>query len=255
MKAPDWSKDDVELYCGDCLEILPQLPAGSVDAVVTDPPYGIETKFGEIATRAGYGDGKGKGTRKLQFAWDGPGVRHVSHEGLCLAFELCQASAACVVWTGFDAANCYADAARRYGFTVKPMAWIKKCPPPAGFGCWWPSAFELGFYGYRRGAWFGDTDVCRRNTWEHDSYRHGQPGKVGHPTQKPLALMNHHVASIVPPHGLCIDPFMGSGTTGVACVKTGRKFIGIEKEPKYFDIAVKRIEEAFESIGLFRGTS
>lgn len=74
--------------------------------------------------------------------------------------------------------------------------------------------------------------------------------RVGHPTQKPLAVMRWTLAEL----GLCgtvIDPFMGSGTTGVACAQLGRKFIGIEIEPKYFDIACRRIEQAYAQGKLF----
>lgn len=72
----------------------------------------------------------------------------------------------------------------------------------------------------------------------------------GHPTQKPLSLMEWCLG-FVPDAGTILDPFMGSGTTGVACVNLGRKFIGIEIEPKYFDIACRRIEEAYKQPRLF----
>ena len=71
-----------------------------------------------------------------------------------------------------------------------------------------------------------------------------------HPTQKPVALMRWCI-EFFPLAGTILDPFMGSGTTGVACAKLGRKFIGIEIEPKYFDIACKRIEEAYRQPDLF----
>jgi site-specific DNA-methyltransferase (adenine-specific) len=71
---------------------------------------------------------------------------------------------------------------------------------------------------------------------------------TGHPTQKPVSLM---VQLVKKTHGLVLDQFMGSGTTGVACVQLGRKFIGIEREPKYFDIACRRIEQAYAQRPLF----
>jgi DNA modification methylase len=67
---------------------------------------------------------------------------------------------------------------------------------------------------------------------------------VGHPHQKPLRVMRWLVDLCAPPAAAILDPFMGSGTTGVACVQTGRKFIGIEIDPGYFEIAKKRISEA-----------
>jgi DNA modification methylase len=117
---PDYERDGIRLYCGDCRDVLPHL--SGVDAVVTDPPYGIVNEFGENT---------GNGTRTMQFEWDCPEITDVVCEALTTSLEV------------------------------------------------------------------------------------------------------------------------GSGTTGVACARYGRKFIGIEKEPKYFDIAVKRIEAEFDRAPLF----
>jgi DNA modification methylase len=76
-----------------------------------------------------------------------------------------------------------------------------------------------------------------------------EPGRE-HPTQKPVALMRWCIAKLSKAETI-LDPFMGSGTTGVACVKLGRRFIGIEREPKYFDIACRRIAEAYKQPDLF----
>jgi adenine specific DNA methylase Mod len=74
-----------------------------------------------------------------------------------------------------------------------------------------------------------------------------------HPSPKPLDTMRHIVQLASPAGGIVLDPFMGSGTTGVACVRTGRKFIGVEIEPKYYAIARRRIEEAYADFALFDG--
>ncbi len=78
--------------------------------------------------------------------------------------------------------------------------------------------------------------------------------RVAHPTQKPLALMKWCIQQAGDPQTI-LDPFMGSGTTGVAAIQLGRKFIGIEREPKYFDIACKRIEQAYAQRSLFEGAN
>ena len=241
------------LYRGDCLEVLPTLAPGSVDAVVTDPPYGIVNKFGETTFFKRHGGSDGK--RRMQFDWDDDGIAEVVNQGLTLAADACCCSASVHCFVGFDTANAYAQPFRDVGFTIKPFAWTKACPVPPGKGNWWPSAFELAFYGYRNSPYFGDSSPVRCNVWEYDSYRFGQPGKVDHPTQKPLAMYRRIVSSIVPPSGLTLDPFMGSGTTGVACAQTGRRFIGIEKERPYFDIACRRIEEAHGVGGLFESVA
>lgn len=238
-RKPDWQRDGVELHLCDCLELLPTLEVGSVDAIVTDPPYGIVNKFGE---------NNGNGKRTMQFSWDNAGA---IGQAIGQAIGLCGESAAAFVFTGFDTVEFARESLRQNGFTVKPAAWVKECPPPAGFGNWWPSGFELAMYGYRNSPWFGDDDPKRCNVFTFDSYRYGQPGKVDHPTQKPLKLMVKIVSAIVPPEGVAIDPFMGSGTTGVGCVRLGRKFIGCEIDPRYFSIAVRRIEAEMDRYPLW----
>jgi len=136
---------------------------------------------------------------------------------------------------------------------VKPLAWVKSCPPPAGKGNWWPSGFELGYYGYRNSPYFNDENPKRSNVWTCDSYRHGQPDKVDHPTQKPLRLILEQVSAIADCDSLVADPFMGSGTTGVAAVRLGRQFWGVEIDPGYFDIAKKRIQDELNRYPLFEG--
>lgn len=238
---PEWTSPcgTVRLIQGDCLEVLPTLEKGSVDAVVTDPPYGIVNQFGAAVGDHG-------GVRRMNFDWDTPETTDTVIAALEIAVSMCKKSAACFIFCGGDQFGRVLDVPRQAGFVVKPAAWVKKCPPPAGKGNWWPSAFELAVYGYRHSPYFGDTDVKRSNVFVADSYRFGQPGKVDHPTQKPLDLVVRLVSAIVPREGIAIDPFMGSGTTGVACARLGRRFIGIEKEPKYFDIAINRISEALK---------
>jgi site-specific DNA-methyltransferase (adenine-specific) len=220
------------LYLGDCLEILPTLP--KVDAVITDPPYGIPHNFGTQVQKDG-------SRRTLAFAWDGAAV----NDGVLHACSIAAEKADAQFWfCGITQASHIAERLRAAGMTDKMAAWVKTCPPPAMPGNWWPSGYEVAIYAYRSGAWFGDTDPKRSNVFYSDSYRYGQPGKEDHPTQKPLGLMSRLVAALVPPGGAAIDCFMGSGTTGVAAIQQGRAFIGIEREPKYFDIACRRIEQA-----------
>jgi site-specific DNA-methyltransferase (adenine-specific) len=221
---------DATLHLGDCREILPTL--GQVEAVVTDPPFSIRHKFGEAK------GSRGKGTRVLQWAWD----ENMSRDDVVAALRLaCDRARSFFTFCGLSQATLIGDALAEHGFTCKPAAWVKECPAPAGKGNWWPSAMQMAVYGYRTGAWFGDDDPKRTNVFVADAYRFGNPDKNGHPTQTPLVLMERYVRSMVRPGGLALDPFMGSGTTGVAAIKLGRKFIGIEIERKFFDIACQRI--------------
>lgn len=190
---------DCTLYLGDCREILPTL--GKVDAVVTDPPYGIgfagqPTKWQRRAGQA-------------PEAWDNQTVAQLSD---FLAKGNIQ-----VVWGG----NYYSLPTTR-GW----LSWFKPDAPPS------MASFELAWTNQDRNARQISCSIGATNA-----------ERVGHPTQKPLAVMLWTLQQF-PDVDSVFDPFMGSGTTGVACVKLGRKFIGIEIEPKYFDIACRRIQAA-----------
>ncbi len=223
---------DATLYLGDCLEILPTLPM--VATLITDPPYGIISRFGV--------QNKKNGVRTLSFKWDGP---HVNELVINAIIESSKLSKSFFTFCGTSQIS-HIEAVLAGDFTVKPAVWIKSCPPPAMPGNWWPSGFEYALYGYRPNALFADTNTRRCNVFYSDTYRNGirSAEKVAHPTQKWLPLMEHIVCSLANPGQVILDSFMGSGTTGVACINTGRKFIGIEIDPGYFEIACKRIEAA-----------
>jgi site-specific DNA-methyltransferase (adenine-specific)/modification methylase len=199
---------DARLILGDCREVLQGIEY--VDALVTDPPYGINfagqpTKWQRLAG-------------KQPEAWDTATPDDLVAKAL-------QASRYAIVWGG----NYFA------------------LPPAKGWLSWWkPDAppsmghFEL--------AWTNLDTPTRQICW---SIGATNQERVGHPTQKPLEVMRWCIERIPFPNRLILDPFMGSGTTGVACVKLGRSFVGIEREPKYFDIACRRIEKAYAQPDLF----
>lgn len=184
------------LIHGDCRDVLPTL--GKVDAVVTDPPYGIGiTKSNRIAVSVGMG---GKN-------WD--------NKPADLSFL--DVDVASIIWGG----NYFAMPACR-GFLV----WDKN-----------NSGRDFADCEY---AWTNINMVARRFVMRPQN----MDGGKDHPTQKPVALMKWCLG-FLPEAKTILDPFMGSGTTGVACVKMGRAFIGIELDPDYFDIACRRIAEAY----------
>ncbi len=194
---------DCTLYLGDCLEILPTL--GKVDAVVTDPPYGIGDRMqgGTWGAATKYADFRG---------WDvAPTAETFS---LLLGI-----SRQAVIWGGnyfgLPRSRCW-------------LAWDKQNAVPT----------------------MADVELAWTNL-ERPAKRLSCPVGVhawSHPTEKPLRLIEWSVGHTA---GDVLDPFMGSGTTGVACVNLGRKFIGIEIEPRYFDIACKRISETYKQPRLF----
>lgn len=239
VNQPYYEQDGIVIFHGNAMQFVQALP--EVDAVVTDPPYCIVNQFGESMHDVGK-RGR-KAPRLMQFEFDQPeGTIETVVEAVGVASSKAKA------------VHCFCDAEhygsiskklRIEGYTVKPWARVKKCPPPPMPGNWWPSAFELAMYAYKPGAWFGDDSGKRCNVYECDGYRHGirASEKVDHPTQKWLPMIEYIVNTIVPEGGLCVDPFMGSGTTLVAAKLTGRRAIGIEIEERYCEIAAKRLAQ------------
>lgn len=232
VHQPYYEQDGIVIFHGDAMQYVQTLP--EVDAVVTDPPYGIVGKFGASDLY---------GKRNMQFAFDQPEgiMEHVA----AVVDVVAEKAKALHLFCDPDHYGNIAKQVRKHGYTVKPWARIKKCPPPPMPGNWWPSAFELAMYAYKPGAWFGDESGKRCNVFHCDGYRHGIRAneKVDHPTQKWLPMIEYIVNTIVPEGGLCVDPFMGSGTTLVAAKLTGRRAIGIEIEERYCEIAAKRLSQ------------
>jgi site-specific DNA-methyltransferase (adenine-specific) len=256
-----------QLYRGDCLKIIRNLPAASVDAVVTDPPYGQSNEV-----------------------YDGPIAASDSLWHQCR--RVAKANAAIVSFAGSPTYHRIASAIERGGWRVRQMwAWvytngfITSAWPREGFDRLAPSMEPMCFattgkvlltlkreggYGWKRDRnGVGRPGFSERASTHGKAAAHGHwprnlvadaPGfqyfalnpnsprlraeKHCHPNQKPLALMDWIISKIVPPGGTVLDPFMGSGTTGVACLETGRRFIGIEIDPDYFKIARRRIRAA-----------
>lgn len=217
-------KDKIEterytLYLADCLDVLPTLEAGSMDAVVTDPPYGI----GYDASHKKYLGGIDRGIAE----WD----RNPFDPTAILMLQL-----QTIIWGG----NCFASRLpdfpgwlswvkiNKNGTKIRQaemeLAWTNCVNRPQSFRWTWIGA---GMEGEGNAVY----------------------GGLVHPCQKPVALMEWCIDFT---KSECVlDPYMGSGTTGVACMKLGRKFIGIEIDEKYFAIAAKRIKEAAETPMLY----
>lgn len=190
------------LYLGDCRDILPTLP--KVDAVITDPPYGIGEHGGGFRGR------KGQNIRVHEnLGWD---KSRPDAETFSL---LLAAAPEQIIWGG----NYFADL----------------LPPSKGWLYW--QKLMGGDFADGELAWTTRDKALR----EFTKCPKGQGAE--HPTQKPVTLMEWCIG-FFPEAQTILDPFMGSGTTGVACMNLGRSFIGIEREPKYFDIACRRIEDA-----------
>jgi len=203
---------DATLYLADCMEVLPTLP--KVDCILTDPPYGLGDKW------------QGGGGSKLSswrfdpseaMAWDADTAAGV--------VALANAAPSVAIWGG----NYY------------PM------PPSRCWLLWDKKQNDQWTTGQAEMAWTNLDRTVR--VFRFAQCEQANEGPKLHPTQKPLALMAWCLQWL--PGATVLDPFMGSGTTGVAAIQLGRKFIGIEREPRYFDIACERISRAVAQGRLF----
>ena len=203
---------DVRLICGDCLAVLPTLDAGGIDAVVTDPPYGMEndcdyTRF----TMGPRGHGAAASRKYAPIVGDD----RPFDPGPWLDFPMA------ILW----GSNHFA-ASLPVGTS---LVWIKRLDD--AFGSFLSDA-EIGWMKRGHGVY------CRR-----DLSMTSIAKKRVHPTQKPVGLMTWCIGRLdLKPGATILDPYMGSGTTGVAAVRLGFGFIGIEVDPRYFEVARRRIE-------------
>ncbi len=208
------------LYLGDCREILPTL--GKVDAVVTDPPYGIREASGKNASRGYLAKAKDYGSA----TWDDA----IAQDAVDLAISIAR-------WSVVFGGNYY------------------NLPPTS---CWlvWDKLNGTTNFADCELAWTNLSKAVRRlqYLWNGMLRANGEL-RGDHPTQKPVGVMKWCIQQLPEPKRTILDPFMGSGTTGVACQKLGRQFIGIEIDQKYFDIACRRIEQAMKQPDLFVETA
>ena len=222
---------DAVLYLGDCRDILPTL--GKVDAVVTDPPYSANTHKQAKTTK-----GNRWGVKLVSFG-------ALTNEDFDEIVESCLG-----VSGGWVVLTCdYTHAARFYQHPafVRLGAWVKPNPMPQISGDRPGQGFETVLIlhsGLRRKSWTRGGGAA---VWTVPT--HGGGSEV--PTQKPLPLVASFISDFTFAGETVLDPFLGSGTTGVACALAGRRFIGCEALVEHFDIACRRIEEAYRQPRLF----
>lgn len=221
------ANEPVTLIQGDSLDVLREMPDG-LNCILTDPPYGTG---GNVR--------RSKGTSK---SWDREKVRHAWDQwnSTWLLESLSLAQNVTLFCPDVRLAEVMAIRS-----DWRLLMWCKTDPMPLWNG----------------GPSFGTESIVAfkklRKTTKPNWFAASTPRAerdadyTGHPYQKPLALMKWLVEICCPPGGIVVDPFMGSGTTGVACIQTGRRFIGIELDPTHFAIARRRIDAALGVNSLF----
>jgi site-specific DNA-methyltransferase (adenine-specific) len=198
----------IEIYNADCLDVMREMEDGSVDAVITDPPYGIK----RFKKGFGYTRFKGYGTETKGIEWDNK-PEQIYFD------EMFRVGKLQIIWGAnnfaLPASECF-------------LVWNKRQTIP-NF-----ASAELAFC---------NAEGVTAKVFDYSIHRHNHNDKF-HPTQKPVSLMKWCLELTTNEGDLVLDCFAGSGTTGVACVQTGRRFIGVEIDPDYYAIAKRRIQEA-----------
>lgn len=212
--------ENIELYLGDCLEEMKGLADKSVDLVLTDIPYGGVNR-------------KSNGLRNL----DKEDADIVNFDLDLVVEEMIRVSRGSgYIFCGWEQISKIIRIVRESDLSNRLLVWEKTNPSPMNGDVIWLSGTEFCVYWKNKNAIFNEH--CKNGVFKFPS---GQ-SKI-HPTQKPLELFEYIMSVSSKENDLVLDPFMGSGTTGVACVKLNRKFIGMEISPNYYEISKKRITD------------
>lgn len=212
---------DVTLLLGDCLELMKSIPDHSVNLILCDLPYG------EVSQ-------KSSGLRKLDRG-NADRCEMDLFEVASHFNRICTGSI--YAFCGTEQISTLVFHFRSFGLTTRVGVWEKTNPSPMNGTRLWLSGLEFCVFARKPKATFNEH--CKKALWKAPSGR----SKV-HPTEKPVSLMERLILASTNEWDVVLDNCMGSGTTGVACINTNRRFIGIEKDEKYFEIASNRIKEA-----------
>lgn len=219
------------MYLGDCLSVVPTL--GSVDHVITDPPY--EAAAHTLQRRVKRGGGVAV-VEPLSF----PPITEETRARAAAMFAT-QALRWTIVFCQVEAAMAWANAARDGGASIRRIGvWVKPDGQPQLSGDRPGMGYETIVFCHAAGRsrWNGGG---RSSVFVHNKNDPTLAGGHSHPTQKPSSLMVELVSLFTDPGETILDAFAGSGTTGVACLRLGRKFVGVECDPRHYEMAVSRL--------------
>ena len=222
-----------QLINGDCFEILRSMPDESIDCVITDPPYGVnfrsnrrQEKF-EVIQNDNFLD------------WILPTYKEI--------YRVLKKDSLCISFYGWPQVDVFLGCFKAVGFTPKShLVFIKNV---FGLGHWTRGQHESAFLLAKGNP--KKTNDAKSDVIEYCNSWNREVDQI-HPTQKPTETMIALVDRFTSPNETILDPFMGSGTTGVAALEMGRNFIGIEIDKKYFNIAQKRIKAVADQGKLFK---
>jgi len=249
----------LEIIHGDCLEVLPTLAAGSVDCVVTDPPYGHNNNNnGDLIARWEAALGLVPANPETDWrpiANDGPEANDLFRASLREWYRLLKPGCCCCCCCGggggpdpqFARWSLWLDEV----FSFKQMVvWDKG---PIGMGWHYRRSYETVLVATKPGAackWYDNSHKVENIIRPSSGIRKIIPNADQHPTAKPVSLARHFILLHTKPGDLVLDPFCGTGSTALACAETGRNFLGIELSAEYVEIARKRVARATEQLRL-----
>ncbi|SDR52772.1 DNA-methyltransferase [Paraburkholderia tuberum] len=238
------------LFLGDCRAVMPELAAESIDMVWTDPPYGHNNADGDLLSRMDVVLRSARKTRATPIANDSPdSMREVVDGMLTQAARVLRADCCCCCCCGGGPRPTFAWLALRMdekGLSFfHSVIWDKRNP---GIGWRYRRQHEMVMVAHRAGGrlmWNEEVEAIP------NVISATKPRDLYHPNEKPLRLMEQMIRAHTVPGQVVLDPFMGSGSTGVAAAKLGRRFVGIELDPVHFDTAVERMVNAHRQGALF----
>lgn len=209
--------NNIDLRCGDCLELMKSIPDKSIDLIITDPPYGKKADKGTN----GFGCAK---NRRYKGGWDNKRPPKEAFE------EMFRIAKNVIIFGG----NYFADML-----------------PPSNCWIFWDKKGDIAFQNP-----FADGELIyttfkkpvKRIVFKQQGFITDSKDERYHPTQKPSELVQELIELFTKPGDLICDPYAGGGTVGVACINTGRRFIGIELDQGFFEIATKRTQEAAKAV-------
>ena len=224
----------IDLRCGDCLELMKTIPDKSIDLIVTDPPYLMRYKTNHRKDKTHdfcreiYGDN------------DESLIKNVINE----CYRVLKDDTAMYMFCNSNKVYFFKNSLEKSGFNIKNMIiWVKNNWTAGDLKAQFGKQYEIIFLFYKGRCLFNGKRIT--DVWY---FNRVSGNKQVHQNQKPINLLEQCILKHSNKNTTILDPFMGSGSTGVACINTNRNFIGFEIDEKYFNIAKERIEKAQEVI-------
>ena len=220
--------EDIKLYCDDCLNIMKQIDNESIDLIVTDPPYLIKYKTNR------------RKNKDHDFCSE---ILNDDNEQLIIdyireCYRILKNNTAMYMFCNCDKVDFFKQELENAGFKIKNMIiWVKNNWTAGDLKAQFGKQYEIIFLVNKGRKYFNGKRIT--DVWMFDRI---SGKKQLHQNQKPVDLLKQCILKHSDENDIIFDGFMGSGSTGVACIETGRKFIGVELDKKYFEIAKERIE-------------